>query len=121
MHIEDSDVPVTLYPQSETLWFLPPIDETLVPPHLSTLSSPYQLATGKTSLPPPRPGRGSGFYKSNQTLIVIIKSHVLLEALLRMYARDCLKTVGSAGIPKIGYLSQYVDEDGFLDTSKLLS
>lgn len=47
------------------------------------------------------------------------KAHVLLEAYMRIFARDQGKRVGSFGIAMIAYMHLYVDEDGFLDASLL--
>ena len=44
---------------------------------------------------------------------------MLLEAYLRLYARDAGKRVGSFGMAMIAYMEEYVDDDGLLDASQL--
>ena len=116
VHIEASDVTVDLYRQSETLWFLPPLDLRLpkceLPPH-------FVLASDQTVLPPWRPGRGSGVFKSSRHPVVVPKAHVLLEAFMRLHARDAWKRVGTFGMAMIAYVQLYIDNDGLLDTSQL--
>ncbi|KAF9870558.1 calcineurin-like phosphoesterase [Colletotrichum karsti] len=79
----------------------------------------FTLATDQDTLPPWRPGRGSGVYLTTKQPIVVPKAHVLLEAFLRIYARDSGKRVGSFGMAMIGYIEQYVDDDGLLDVDLL--
>lgn len=45
VHIEDSEVTVGLYPQSETLWFLPPLDSSFSSPREIKLPSQFILAS----------------------------------------------------------------------------
>lgn len=118
----DSDHEVTagLYPQSETLWFLPPLDRSLLSPGNAQDLGPYfALASDRAVFPPWRPGRGSGVFKSAVDPVVAPKSHVLLEAYMRIFVRDQGKRAGSFGIAMIAYMQLYVDEDGFLDASLL--
>ncbi|KAL9097050.1 MAG: hypothetical protein Q9165_001014 [Trypethelium subeluteriae] len=116
LHIDASEVKVGLYVQSKTLWFLPPLDSSLssrkirLPPH-------FVLASDQTVLPTRRPGRGSGVFESEHHLVVVPRSHVLLEAFLRLYARDFEMRMGALAMPMIAYMELYVDEDGFLDAS----
>ncbi len=119
VHIEDSEVTVGLYPQSETLWFLPPLDSSFSSPKKSKLPSQFILASDQTVLPPWRPGRGSGVFKSDCDPVIVPKSHILLEAFLRLYARDLGKRIGSFAMPMIGYMELYVDDDGLLDANQL--
>ena len=119
IHIEDSEVTVALYPQSETLWFLPPLDSSFLCPKKVKLSSQFVLASDQTVLPPWRPGRGSGVFKSDNDPVVVPKSHILLEAFLRLYARDSGKRIGAFAMPMIGYMEEYVDDDGLLDANQL--
>ncbi|KAB5586202.1 hypothetical protein GE09DRAFT_1049181 [Coniochaeta sp. 2T2.1] len=71
--------------------------------------------------PPPawRPGRGSGVFGPGLDPVVVLKSHVLLEALLRLYARDAAKRTGGFGVALIGYIELHVDDDGLLDVDQL--
>lgn len=51
--------------------------------------------------------------------VIVPKAHILLEAFLRIYARDSGKRVGSFGMAMIGYIEEYVDDDGLLDVNRL--
>ena len=113
MHVDASEVTVGLYLQSETLWFLPPLDDSLSSPQKLKLPSHFALASDQNVLPPWRPGRGSGVFNSGEDPVVVPQSFILLEAFLRLYARDSAKRIGSVGMPLIGYVEQYVDDDGF--------
>ncbi|KAL9079253.1 MAG: hypothetical protein Q9157_001871 [Trypethelium eluteriae] len=119
LHIDASEVTVALYLQSKTLWFLPPLDSSLSPPWRLKLPQHLVLASDQTVLPPQRPGRGSGFFKSDQPPVLVPQSHVLLEAFLRLRARDLGERMGSLAMPMITYMWEYVDDDGFLDTSQI--
>ena len=118
-HIKDLEVTVSLYLQSETLWFLTPFDRSLASPKEVALPSFFVFASDPTILPPWRPGRGSGFFKQGQYPVIIPKSHVLLEAFMLLYARDWEKRIGDFSMAIIAYIEQYVDEDGFLETEQL--
>ncbi|WYZ45776.1 hypothetical protein EsH8_IX_000001 [Colletotrichum jinshuiense] len=121
LHIAESEVTVGLYPQSETLWFLPALDGSVsCSPEASTLPPHFVLASDEASLPPWRPGRGSGVFKSSGgEPVVVPRAHVLLEAFLRIYARDSARRVGAFGMAMIAYVEQYVDDDGLLDADRL--
>jgi hypothetical protein len=88
-------------------------------PKKSKLPSQFILASDQTVLPPWRPGRGSGVFKSDCDPVIVPKSHILLEAFLRLYARDLGKRIGSFAMPMIGYMELYVDDDGLLDANQL--
>jgi hypothetical protein len=124
-HIYDSSVSVGLYLQRDTLWFLPPLNSTrdyLSSPttrDLSSASSPFILASDQTFLPPWRPGRASGHFKPRQFPVLVPKAHVLLEAYIRIYARDVGTMIGSFAITMVSYMEMYVDRDGFLDVDQL--
>ncbi|KZL84933.1 thioredoxin reductase [Colletotrichum incanum] len=119
LHINESQVTVGLYLHSETLWFLPVFDSSLLHPETSKLPPHFILASDQTSLPLWRPGRRSGVFKSAGGPVVVPKAHVLLEAFLRLYARDSGKRIGACGMAMIAYVEQYVDDDGLLDVSQL--
>jgi len=119
VHVEDSEVTVRLYPQADVLWYLPPLDGSLLFPKKSKLPPHFVLASDDTVLPPWRPGRGSGFFKEGGDKVVAPKSHVLLEALMRIYARDAGTRAGTFGLSMVAYIEEYVDDDGFLDVSEL--
>lgn len=119
MHIKGSEITVALYLQSTTLWFLPPLDGSLSSTKNLRLPSHFVLASDQTVLPPWRPGRGSGVFKSDSDSVVVPRSHILLEAFLRLYARDTGKRIGSFAMSMIGYMEEYVDDDGLLDANLL--
>ena len=118
-HIKDSEVIVSLYSQSETIWFLPPLDDSLLCPTKLNLPSHFALASDHTILLPWRPGRGSGVFQSDQNPVVVLKPHALLEAFLRLYARDEGKRVSAFAIAMIAYVEGYIDDAGLLDASLL--
>ena len=119
VHIEESEVTVGLYLQSDTLWFLPPLDSSLLSPNQPQLPSQFILASDQTILPPWRPGRGSGGFTSGSDTVVIPKAHILLEAFLRLYARDSGKRIGGFAMAMIAYVEEYIDDDGLLDTTQV--
>ncbi|KZL64598.1 hypothetical protein CT0861_05999 [Colletotrichum tofieldiae] len=119
LHVDESEVTVGLYPHSETLWFLPVFDSSLLCPEASKLPPHFILASDQTFLPSWRPGRGSGAFKSGSGPVVVPKAHVLLEAFLRLYARNSGKRIGAFGMAMIAYVEQYIDDDGLLDVSQL--
>jgi hypothetical protein len=119
IHIKDLEVTVSLYLQSETLWFLTPLNWSLTSPTEVKLSSNFVFASDQTVLPPWRPGRGSGFFKQGQYPVIIPKSYILLEAFMLLYVRDWEKRIGDFSMAMIAYIEQYVDEDGFLETELL--
>ncbi|KAK1545551.1 hypothetical protein CPAR01_03053 [Colletotrichum paranaense] len=118
VHIKSSELTIGLYLQSETLWFLPDFDDSLLA-FEDKQSATFALAHNRDVLPPWRPGRGSGAFKSTDTSIVVPRSHILLEAYLRLYARDSGKTMGSFAMAMIAYMEEYVDDDGLLDSKQL--
>ncbi|KAK4103821.1 hypothetical protein N658DRAFT_513887 [Parathielavia hyrcaniae] len=120
LHLDsDPKFTVGLYLQQETLWLLPPLDHALLSPSKLSLPSQFALASDQTIFPPWRPGRGSGVYKAGTDCVIALRPHVLLEAYMRLFARDGGKIVGSFGISMIAYMSLYVDKDGLLDASLL--
>lgn len=119
IHTKDSTLTVDLFPQSETLWFLPPLDSSLCTPRNLKLPSPFLLASDYSVLPICRPGRGEGAFKSEQDLVIVPKAHILLEAFMRLYARDQGTRAGSFAVSMIMYIWGYVDNDGFLDIAQL--
>ncbi|KAG6032241.1 hypothetical protein E4U41_007281 [Claviceps citrina] len=119
LHVEGAEMEVCLYAQSTTLWFLPRLPAALTTPDRGQLPPPYALASDKSLLPPYRPGRGSGFFKSTVHPVVIVRSDVLLEAYMRFCARYMSKPAGGFSISMICYMALYVDEDGYLDLKQL--
>ncbi|KAK9444696.1 thioredoxin reductase [Metarhizium brunneum] len=119
LHIEGAEEPVGLYPQSATLWFLPPLQAALTTPDRGQLPPCYALASDKSILPPYRLGRGSGFFKSTTHPVVIVPSHVLLEAFMRFCARYVNTPAGGFSISMIAYVGLYIHDDGYLDLKQL--
>lgn len=124
-HMKDAtDVTLGLFSQSDTLWFLPPLTKILSIPFADTnlgSSSPFVSATDASILPPWRPGRGSGVFDVAEAAhrVLVPRAAVLLEAFMRLHARDSGKQVGSFSLAMIDYMMMYVDEDGFLDVQQL--
>ncbi|OIW30825.1 thioredoxin reductase [Coniochaeta ligniaria NRRL 30616] len=111
---------VGLYLQSETLWFLPPMDASLLLPNKVDLPPYFALASDETVFPPRRrPGRGCGVFPSTAPAVIAPKPHILLEAYMRLFARDHGKWVGLIGVRTMCNMSSYVDADGFLDADLL--
>ncbi|KAI9652036.1 MAG: hypothetical protein M1829_001973 [Trizodia sp. TS-e1964] len=121
VHIRGSDAEVSLYRQSEALWFLAPLSPSLASPEDEDIKLPpaFVFASDQTELPPRRPGRGSGYFKPGLYPVIIPRSHTLLEALMRLHARDEGTRAGAFSLSMIGYVEMYVDPDGFLSLELL--
>ena len=115
MHVDGSEITVGLYPQSDTLWFLPEIDQSLVYPPSLGMHPHFVFASDRGTLPTKRDGRGDGAFKNNEPSVLVPRAIVLLDAFLRLYARDCEKQIGSFAMQMITYIEEYVDGDGYLD------
>ncbi|KAK4234336.1 hypothetical protein C8A03DRAFT_37892 [Achaetomium macrosporum] len=87
MHIEGMDS-IALHLQSETLWFLPPFDPSLANPRGCQLPLYLALACGDTAVLPHQSRLGMGAFQLDQTMVLIPKAHVLVEALVGIAARD---------------------------------
>jgi len=77
------------------------------------------LASDHTVLPTKRPGRGSGVFPSTVHPILAPRAHVFLEAFLRLYARDVEIRFRNFDMAMIGYIEEYVDDDGLLNADDL--
>lgn len=110
---------VCVFRQSETLWFLPPFDASLASPRARQLPSYLALACDRTALPPFEIGMGRGVFESDQTVVLVPRAHILLEALMRIMARDLEKKAGTYAYAMFGYIGLYVEKRGLLDTSLL--
>lgn len=108
-----------IFVQSETLWFLPEFDQSLVFPPSLDLHPHFVFASDERVLPPARLGRGSGVWKEEGATILVPRAIVLLEAFMRLYARHAGKKVGSFSMQMICYMEEYVDDDGYLAQSRL--
>ncbi|EFQ27239.1 hypothetical protein CGRA01v4_04295 [Colletotrichum graminicola] len=119
LHITNSELTVGLYRQSETLWFLPTLNDSLVRPDASKLPPPFLLAQTSPPSHNGAPAAPPGVFKSGEQPVVVPKAHVLLEAFLRIYLRDAGRHIGAFAMSMIGYVEMYVDEDGLLDVDEL--
>ncbi|KAK7421631.1 hypothetical protein QQX98_002098 [Neonectria punicea] len=119
VHIKSSEVTVSLFLQSETLWFLPPLDNRLLPAENLDLPPSFILASDTTVLPPWRPGRGSGVFTSTEIPVVVPKSHILLQAFLLLHARDAWNPARGFSISMIAYMEECVAADELLDANQL--
>lgn len=122
LHIDGTEVTVGLFPQSETLWFLPRLDASLLADtqhEMLKLPRHFCRASDTLILPPSRPGRGCGALQPGHHPVLVPKAHVLLEAFLRLHVRDSGKKVGSFSMAMITYIEEYVDDDGLLDSDQL--
>ena len=119
VHVRESKLTVGIYVQAETLWFLPELDQTLVFPTTLDTHPHFVFASDKHTLPPARLGRGAGAFKEGLSPVLVPRAIVLLEAFLRLYARDYDKQIGSFSMQMICYIEEYVDEDGYLHDSRL--
>ncbi|KAH9831063.1 thioredoxin reductase [Teratosphaeria destructans] len=79
------------------------------------------LASDKTKLPPRHSGRGDGYFANDDPPAIVPCAIVLLEAALRLYARDRRKRIGSCAMRLICYVEEYVDRDGYLGERRLPS
>jgi hypothetical protein len=124
MHIEGveghrSTSSVCLHRQSETLWFLPPLEASLASPRAGPLPPYLALACDKTALPPFKLGMGQGAFRSDETVVLVPKAHIYTEALMRIMARDDDKRVGTYAVAHFLYIEQYVRGRGIFDVSLL--
>ncbi|KAK4153531.1 thioredoxin reductase [Chaetomidium leptoderma] len=124
LHIEGMTDPlvttaVMLFVQSKTLWFLPRFRDHLAKPREQQLPRYLALASDKTALPPVAPGMGYGHFKSDETVVLVPKVHIFLEALMRIYARDYWKDIGIHSRSYFNYIGIYVEKRGFLNLDLL--
>ncbi|KAK4038320.1 hypothetical protein C8A01DRAFT_37707 [Parachaetomium inaequale] len=113
---------VTLFPQSETLWFLPQLDASLANPRANPLPRYLALASDTTALPTfvlDEIDMGRGVFKSDKTAVLVPRAHILTEALMRIMARDHGKDVGLFAGSAVGYMSFYVEKRGKLNIDLL--
>ncbi|KAI7472901.1 hypothetical protein KC357_g5641 [Hortaea werneckii] len=119
LHVHCSTLTVDIFIQSETLWFLPELDQSLVFPPTMDLHPHFVFASDEGTLPPKRLGRGSGAFEEDFVPVLVPRAIVLLEAFLRIYARDRGKKIGSCAMQMICYIEEFVDDDGYLRGSRL--
>ena len=110
---------VCLFVQSETLWFLPPLSASLASPRADLLPRYLALASDLTALPPFQIGMGQGVFGSDQTVVLVPRVHILLEALMRIAARDHGKVVGGTSMAYVMYIPIYVEKRKILDLDLL--
>ena len=119
VHVHGSEITVEIFIQSETLWFLPELDQSLVFPPTLDLHPYFVFASDKHTLPPERLGRWSGAFQEDFVPVLVPRAIVLLEAFLRIYAGDRGKKIGSFAMQMICYIEEYVDDEGYLRESRL--
>lgn len=111
----DSEMTVSIYTQSSTLWFLPGLS-------LKQLScSPDFILASDSRLPPPRPGRGHGAFHSSPFPVYIPTAHRLLEAFVRLVISSLKGQHKCFAISMVTYIGEYVDGDGLLDETRVES
>jgi hypothetical protein len=119
IHIEDFKA-IALHRQSETLWFLPPLNASLANPLAGELPSYLALASDETAVPPHQRHQDMGAYEVDQTVVLVLKAHTLTEALMRIAARDLTnEKVGGFALAHLEYIKIYVEPFGYLDLSLL--
>jgi hypothetical protein len=62
---------------------------------------------------------GKGVFDSDQTVVLVPRAHILLEALMRIAARDHKKNKSIFAISHVMYISIYVEKRGLLDLDLL--
>ncbi|KAH6632555.1 hypothetical protein F5144DRAFT_491660 [Chaetomium tenue] len=80
-HFHVSGGAVVLMLQSDTLWFLPPLGAALINPKAEALPGYVAFAHGQALYAPPD-------YSSDDAPVIVPKPHILLEARMRILARD---------------------------------
>ncbi|EAQ87794.1 predicted protein [Chaetomium globosum CBS 148.51] len=105
---------VGIYVQSETLWFLPPLDPTLANPKSDTLPPYLAFACDRTALPPEAPGFGMGAFNSDETVVLVPRAHILTEALMRIMAVDYGTPMGLWSEQHYCYIERFVEKRGLL-------
>lgn len=111
----DSEMTVSIYAQSSTLWFLPCLALNQI------VCSPDFILAPDSSLPPPRPGRGHGAFNTSPFPVYIPTAHRLLEAFVRLVMRSLKGQHRCFAIAMITYIGEYVDGDGLLDERRVES
>jgi hypothetical protein len=104
---------VQIFAQSDTLPFLESFEQSLATNR--NLSHHYVLAADYVSLPPDRPNRGSGYLKSGRTPVIIPKAYIMLEAYLRILAREALTDHADWAMGMVMLIREYVGLDGYLN------
>ncbi|KAI1206186.1 uncharacterized protein F4807DRAFT_440190 [Annulohypoxylon truncatum] len=118
MHIEGSEVDISLRTHSETLWFIPPPSSADLEMKASEMSKAYYMKASDASLPGPRHGRGHGAFSPDGPPVIIPRAHILLEAYIRL-ASAFRKHYVSFFLSMVTYMEEYVDRDGFIDETRL--
>ncbi len=120
MHIDqEGGYAAQLYLQSETLWYLPPLSASLALPRACQLPPYLALACDRTALPFYGRGPERGAFESDQSVVLVLKAHMLTEALMRIMARDYCTKRGTHVMSDFLYILRYVEKLGFLDLDLL--
>jgi hypothetical protein len=117
--MSDISYAVSLYVQSKTLWFLPPLGPSLASPRANPLPRYLALASDPTALPPPEIGKGKGIFSFKETMVLVPRAHILTEALMRIIARDSKKQSGHFIPSVLAYMNLYVKPRGLLNIDLL--
>ncbi|KAK4141258.1 uncharacterized protein C8A04DRAFT_31236 [Dichotomopilus funicola] len=120
MHIqEETGYAISLFPQSETIWFLPPLSATLARPRTCQLPPYLALASDRTALPfYERPPEWGAFHL-DQTVVLVLKAHIMTEALMRIMARDDKTKLGAHVVQHFPFIPIHAEKLGFLDLDLL--
>jgi hypothetical protein len=108
-----SEMTVSIYTQSSTLWFLPSLELKQI------TGSPDIILASDSRLPPPRPGRGHGAFQAGPFPVYVPTAHRLLEAFVRLVAGSHEGRYRYFGLAMITYIEEYVDADGLLEEARL--
>lgn len=121
MHIQGSEIDVSLRLHSETLWFIPPPSVPLRPKTEVTIEpNPYYLEASSPELPPWRHGRGHGAFSSHGPPVLVPRAHVLLEAFIRLASAFRERYCGYF-LSMITYMEEYPFQDGLINIELLSS
>ncbi|KAH9907878.1 hypothetical protein F4778DRAFT_452334 [Xylariomycetidae sp. FL2044] len=116
MHIEGSEVDVTLRAHSSTLWFIPEPAST----SSKMIQKAYYLDASSPEIPAGTPGRASGAFSSAGPGVVVPRAHILLEAYIRL-ASAFRDDYVHYFLSMVTYMSEYTHPEGLIDLSLLSS
>ncbi|KAF2968905.1 hypothetical protein GQX73_g4676 [Xylaria multiplex] len=119
MHIQGSEVDVSLRAHSETLWFIPPPNNpSSSKTERAAKPNPYYLEASSPELPPWRHGRGHGAFSSDGSPVLVPRAHILLEAYIRL-ASAFREDYGHYFLNMVTYMAEYPFKDGLINTDLL--
>ncbi|KAI1284406.1 hypothetical protein F5Y07DRAFT_393375 [Xylaria sp. FL0933] len=119
MHIEGSEVDVSLRAHSETLWFIPPPkNPSTSKGEVAAETKRHYLEASSPELPQWRPGRGHGAFSSHGSPVLVPRAHILLEAFIRL-ASAFREDYCNYFLGMITYMSEYPFRDGLINIDLL--